>query len=93
MGSLSNSIDDIASSSSLTASEITTNSDLVMSNNEETCEDYFKEDETLENDTKGVSLSFSGEVLNCIPSIAVKCYKNKFQHCMGLLISYINMAN
>ena len=77
MGSLSNSIDDIASSSSLTASEISTTSDLVMSNNEDTCEDYFKDDKTLENEIKGISLSFSSEVLNHIPSIAVKCYKTR----------------
>ena len=77
MGSLSNSIDDIASSSSLTTSEISTTSDLVMSNNESTCEDNFKDDETLENEIKGISMSFSSEVLNRIPSIAVKCYKTR----------------
>ena len=75
MGSLSDSIDDIASSSSLTASELSTASDLVMSNNHTNEELIYKDDKILENEIRGISKSFSCDVLNRIPTIAVKCYK------------------
>ena len=77
IGSIGTSIDDIASSSSLTASEISTASDLVMSNNDTNEEwDYTDHDEKIENEINSISAaSFSNEVLNRIPAIAVKCYK------------------
>ena len=74
MGSISNSIDDIASSSSLTASEISTASDMAMSNND-TNEELDCTDDKIENEINSISTSFSTEVLNRIPDIAVKCYK------------------
>ena len=75
MGSISNSIDDIASSCSLTESEVSTASDLVMSNNDTNEKLNYKDDKTFEHEINSISASFSSEVLNRIPAIAVKCYK------------------
>ena len=63
LDSLSNSIDELASRSSL-ASDISDDSD-------DASDEYHYEDnnQTIDNDLKNVSMSFSSEVLNCIPSL------------------------
>lgn len=72
--SLSNSIDDLASSrSSLnTPSEGSHASDLMMFS-----EQHEKDDQDIEAEIRKISMSFSSEVLSCIPTIAVTCYKTR----------------
>lgn len=67
MHSLSNSIDDLASSHSSLASEDSTASDPVVFAND-------KEDQSIENKINDISGSFSSDVLNCIPTIAITCH-------------------
>lgn len=67
MRSLSNSIDDLASSRSSLASECSNASDLVVFAN-------VKDDQVIENKIKAISASFSSDVLNCIPTIAITCH-------------------
>ena len=61
MRSLSNSIDDLASSRSSLASDL-----VVFAN--------VKDDQVIENKIKAISASFSSDVLNCIPTIAITCH-------------------
>lgn len=94
LDSLSNSIDELASRSSLTPSEASTNLDLIMPNddinvNEEyNCKDDESIERGIENKIKNISsMSFSSEVLNGIPAIAVTSYKatdgsHQIQHYM-----------
>lgn len=75
MDSLSNSIEDLTpSSTSLTPSEA---SDSVTPQDADE-EEHYKDDETIENDIKNLSDSFSREVFNRLPSIAVTCYKTRY---------------
>ena len=67
MHSLSNSIDDLASSHSSLASEDSIASDPVVFAND-------KEDQSIENKINDISGSFSSDVLNCIPTIAITCH-------------------
>ena len=65
--SLSNSIEDLVSSRSSLASEGSNASDLMVFAND-------KDDQIIENKIKAVSESFSSDVLNCIPTIAITCH-------------------
>ena len=70
--SLSNSVDELTSRSSLSLSEASTPSD--EANEEEVWED---EDQRIENKIKDASVSLSSEVFNCIPVIEVTYYKER----------------
>ena len=77
LDSLSNSIDELASRSSLASSEV---SDVTMPSDDAAEEHDYKDnfeddDQAIENDFKRLSMSLSTEVLNSIPSITVTCYK------------------
>ena len=77
--SLSNSIDELASISSL-ASDV---SDATIPSDDAAEEYYYEDDDdqAIENDLKNVSMSFSSEMLNCISSIAVtSCTKDGSHH-------------
>ena len=90
MDSLSNSIEDLTPSTcSLTSqSEV---SDIMTSTDYASEEQHYKDDQTIENEIKNVSLSFSSEVLNRIPSIAVTCYKTRHASDPELAIKDFNL--
>lgn len=71
--SLSNSIDELASRSSLASSDGTMPSDDAAE--EHDYEDLEDDDLAIENNFKNLSMSLSNEVLNSIPSITVTSYK------------------
>ena len=76
MKSLSNSIDELSSRSSIAApSEVSATSDLMMSNDDvDDVLSYEDDDQTIENKIKSISaMSFSTEVLNSIPTITITC--------------------
>ena len=78
LDSLNNSIDELASRSSLASSEV---SDLMMPSDDAAEEHHYEDnleddDQAIENSFKNLSMSFSSEVLNsCIPSIVVTSHK------------------
>ena len=73
LDSLSNSIDELASRSSLASDSLEDSDDDI-----DECR-YKDDDQTIGNDLKNVSMSFSSEVLNCIPYITVTPYKRMWQ--------------
>lgn len=76
--SLSNSIGELASRSSLTPSEPSIGSDCgdLMLFNDDDEEQNYKEEQTVDN---RITASFSSEVLNCIPTIKVTSYKRRLE--------------
>ena len=75
MKSLSNSIDELSSRSSIAPSEVSATSDLMMSSDDvDYVLSYEDDDQTIENKIKNISaMSFSTEVLNSIPTITITC--------------------
>ena len=73
LDSLSNSIDELASRSSLASSDVP--SDDSAEEHCDNCEDDLEDaDLAIENNFKNLSMSLSNEVLNCVPSITVTSY-------------------
>ena len=83
LDSLSNSIGELASISSVSltpseASEVVSidSADLILSNDDDNEENY-EDDQIIMDEIESVSTSFSSEVLNSIPTIKVTCYKRR----------------
>ena len=79
MDSLSNSIGELASRSSLslTPSEVSVDSDSIMLSNDDVNEENYEDDQIIIDEIENISTSFSSEVLNSIPAIKVTCYKRR----------------
>ena len=75
MKSLSNSIDELSSRSSIAPSEVSATSDLMMSSDDvDDVLSYEVDDQTIENKIKNIcAMSFSTEVLNSITTITITC--------------------
>ena len=83
MDSLGNTIDEVASlrssmNSLLTPSEASRDSDRLKDNSEEQDDSDLEDDDQIIRDKiENISKSFSSELLSCIPTIEVTCYKRR----------------